>query len=70
MPPAVENLAKSIMPHPVSVTIGGKVAASERVKQSLMFVGSEEGKLLAVRQLVQKGLKPPVLMFVQVNPRS
>lgn len=70
MPPAVEQLAKSVMPSPVFVTIGGKVAASESVGQSLVFVGSEEGKLLAVRQMVQKGLKPPVLMFVQSIDRA
>jgi ATP-dependent RNA helicase DDX52/ROK1 len=70
MPPAVEQLARSIMPHPVFVTIGGKVAASHSVKQKLVFVGSEEGKVLAMRQLVQQGLKPPVLVFVQSIDRA
>jgi ATP-dependent RNA helicase DDX52/ROK1 len=36
----------------------------------LLFVGSEEGKLVAIRQLVQKGLKPPVLLFVQSIERA
>ena len=35
-----------------------------------MFVGDEGGKLLAMRQLVQQGIKPPVLVFVQSIERA
>lgn len=45
-------------------------AATETIKQELLFVGSEDGKLVAIRQLVQKGLKPPVLIFVQSIERA
>lgn len=36
-------------------------AATNLVSQELLYVGSEYGKLVAFRQLVQQGLKPPVL---------
>lgn len=47
------------------VTVGAQNAATEFVEQELLFVGSESGKLLAMRDLVRTGLKPPVLVFVQ-----
>jgi ATP-dependent RNA helicase DDX52/ROK1 len=47
----------------------GGAAAS--VAQSLLFVGREDGKLLALRQLVADGkLAPPVLVFVQSKDRA
>jgi len=33
-------------------------------------VGSEEGKLIAFRQFVQSGIKPPILIFVQSIERA
>ncbi|EKX43208.1 hypothetical protein GUITHDRAFT_158075 [Guillardia theta CCMP2712] len=70
IPPQIEELARSIMPHPTFVTVGSKVGANSKIKQKLVFVGSEEGKLIAIRQLIQTGLKPPVLMFVQSIDRA
>jgi ATP-dependent RNA helicase DDX52/ROK1 len=36
-----------------------------------MFVGREEGKLLAIRQLVAQGqIRPPVIVFVQSQERA
>ena len=40
------------------------------VKQELLFVGQEGGKLLAIRNLIQKGFTPPVLIFVQSIERA
>jgi len=70
IPPAVEELAKSIMPSPVTVTVGKKLGASTSISQKLIYCGSEEGKVLAMRQLVSGGLKPPVLVFVQSVERA
>ena len=53
-----------------SIIIGVRNAATRSVKQSLLFVGSENGKILAVRQLIRKGVKPPVLIFVQSKVRA
>ena len=70
IPPQVEELAKSIMPNPVTVTVGKKVGASTSITQKLIYCGSEEGKVLAMRQQVAAGLKPPVLVFVQSVDRA
>ena len=41
------------------------------IEQELLFVGREEGKLLAIRQLVQRGeLRPPALIFMQSQERA
>ena len=41
------------------------------IKQELMFVGSEEGKLIAIRDLIRQGrFNPPVLIFVQSKERA
>ena len=45
-------------------------AATETIKQELLFTGTEAGKMIALRQLVQKGIKPPVLIFVQSIERA
>jgi len=70
IPAGVESLAKSVMKDPVRVVIGVKNAATETIKQALAYVGQEEGKLIAIRQLIQAGLKPPVLVFVQSIERA
>lgn len=49
----------------IRITIGERNSATDLVEQELLFVGSESGKLLAIRDIVQKGLQPPVLVFVQ-----
>ena len=66
----VEELAKSCMPNPVTLTVGKKVGASTAIAQKLIYCGSEEGKVLAMRQLVAAGLRPPVLVFVQSVDRA
>ena len=45
-------------------------SATELIKQKLLYVGQEEGKLVAIRQLLQSGFKPPVLIFVQSIERA
>lgn len=45
--------------------------ATHTIKQELIFTGSEEGKLLALKQLVLEGrIHPPVLIFVQSKERA
>lgn len=51
--------------HLIRVHIGLCNAANTTVQQELMFVGSESGKLLALRELMRTGLNPPVLIFLQ-----
>uniref|UniRef100_A0A1B6MTW2 Probable ATP-dependent RNA helicase DDX52 n=1 Tax=Graphocephala atropunctata TaxID=36148 RepID=A0A1B6MTW2_9HEMI len=52
------------------VTIGHRNTAADLVKQELIFVGNEHGKLIEFRNLVRQGLPPPVLVFVQSKERA
>nr|XP_016504604.1 PREDICTED: DEAD-box ATP-dependent RNA helicase 57-like [Nicotiana tabacum] len=70
LPDIVEDRARTIMHDAVRVIIGRKNSASETIKQKLVFVGSEEGKLLALRQSFAERLSPPVLVFVQNKERA
>ena len=71
MVPQVESLAKSILRDPVQLTIGTKNAAADTVEQKLVFVGQEEGKLVAIQRIIQEGqLVPPALLFVQSKERA
>lgn len=71
IPSSVEETANSIMHNTVRVIIGHKEAANQQIEQKLTFCGNEEGKLIAIRQLIQSGeLKPPVLIFLQSITRA
>ncbi|KAG5513668.1 hypothetical protein PMAC_000706 [Pneumocystis sp. 'macacae'] len=84
IPSSVENLIQSFMDHPVRVIIWKKFVAPlsfsltfyrdtavDTVHQELVHVGSEEGKLVALRQLIhQGGLLLPALIFVQSIQRA
>ncbi|XP_043248866.1 probable ATP-dependent RNA helicase DDX52 isoform X2 [Colletes gigas] len=54
----------------ITVTIGHRNAATNLVEQELLFVGTERGKLVAIRNIIQKGVLPPVLVFVQSKERA
>lgn len=69
--PMVRSLSESVLRDPVDVSVSGGVAANPDIEQELMFVGREEGKLLAIRQLVARGqLHPPVIVFLQSQDRA
>ncbi|CAK9802489.1 Probable ATP-dependent RNA helicase DDX52 [Anthophora plagiata] len=54
----------------IRVTVGHRNAATDLVEQELLFVGAERGKLVALRNTIQKGVLPPVLIFVQSKERA
>ncbi|KAI8382427.1 P-loop containing nucleoside triphosphate hydrolase protein [Blakeslea trispora] len=66
----VEELAKTVMKDPIRIVIGAKNAATDTIDQELLFTGSESGKMIALRQLIQQGIRPPVLIFVQSIERA
>ncbi|KAI4378744.1 hypothetical protein MLD38_016181 [Melastoma candidum] len=70
LPDFVEDLARTIMHDAVRVIVGRKNTANKSVKQKLVFAGSEEGKLLALRQSFSESLNPPVLIFLQSKERA
>ncbi|XP_033118852.1 probable ATP-dependent RNA helicase DDX52 [Anneissia japonica] len=66
----VEQWCKMNLDNVVAVTVGQKNTATDTIKQELTFVGTEYGKLLAIRNIFRKGFEPPVLMFVQSKDRA
>ena len=75
--PMVRSLAESILRNPVDLTVsshskaGGVGGANGDIDQELRFVGREEGKLLALRQMKARGeLRPPALVFLQSQERA
>jgi ATP-dependent RNA helicase DDX52/ROK1 len=73
---SVRQLADSILRNPVDITIGSNSGNStlsgvnHNISQSLQFVGKEEGKLLAIRQIISRGITPPVIIFLQSKERA
>ncbi|ODV78004.1 ATP-dependent RNA helicase ROK1 [Suhomyces tanzawaensis NRRL Y-17324] len=71
IPSGVEEMAHSIMKDPIRIIIGHKEAASNTIDQKLVYTGNEEGKLLAIRQMIQQSeFKPPVIIFLQSIHRA
>ncbi len=70
MEQGVENMARTVLREPLRLNIGARNSATESIKQSLLYVSSEEGKLVALRQMIQNGLDIPVLIFVQSKERA
>ena len=71
IPSSVEEIANSIMLDPIRIIIGHKEAANANIEQKLIYCGNEEGKLIAIRQLVQEGeFKPPIIIFLESITRA
>lgn len=71
IPSGVEDMARSFMNEdPIRVVIGRQNAATRTIKQKLVYVGQEEGKLMAIRQMLTKGIKPPVIIFTETIGRA
>ncbi|CAI5756429.1 unnamed protein product [Candida verbasci] len=71
IPSGVEEMAHSIMKDPIRVIVGHKEGAAQTIEQKLIFTGNEEGKLLAIRQMIQQGeFKPPIIIFLQSITRA
>lgn len=69
--PSVENLAVTVLQNPVRARIGVKNTAADHVTQKLVYTGSEEGKLMALRRLLTSGeVRAPVLIFMQSKNRT
>jgi ATP-dependent RNA helicase DDX52/ROK1 len=71
--PAVKSLAQSLMRSPIDVSVRASQpgGANPHIEQKLLFVGKEQGKVLAIRQMLARGeLHPPVLMFCNSQDRA
>ena len=67
----VESNCSSVMPTDVvRVIVNGRTNANKDIEQRLLFCGSEMGKIVAMRNFIREGIKPPVLIFVQSIERT
>jgi len=71
MPQKIEDMAQTVLRDPVQITVGTRGAGASTIEQKMVFVGQEQGKPIAVRQLAVSGdLTPPILVFVQSKERA
>ena len=70
LPENVEDLARTVLRDPIRVVVGTRNAGASTIDQKLVFVGREQGKILAIRQIIRSGLKPPVMIFLQAKDRA
>ncbi|KAL3110767.1 hypothetical protein niasHT_011272 [Heterodera trifolii] len=66
----VEEWCKEHLEEVVMACIGPRNSANELVKQELLFVGWEQAKVSAVRDIVRRGFDPPALLFLQSKDRA
>lgn len=70
----VEDIARSFMnSDPARLVIGSPMSAVETIRQELLFVGSEEGKPMALRNLLARSdgtMTPPVMIFTETVERA
>ena len=70
LPEKAEGIIRSFMTDPCRIMIGTRASASRNVDQRLVYCGKETGKMGAIRELIFKGIEPPVLLFVQSIERA
>ena len=70
VPQKTLEIVDSIMDNAVHITIGARLATASNIDQKLVYCGNEEGKLVAIRTLLQTSCRPPVLVFVQSKERA
>lgn len=63
MPPAVERLARSYLRRPAIVYIGSAGKPTERVEQ-IVYMVSEQEKRKKLLNILNEGIDPPVIIFV------
>jgi superfamily II DNA/RNA helicase len=69
--PFIQELADSFLQNPIRVLIGQENSGAPSIRQRLIFAGREDGKILALRNLLHEGqLTPPILLFTQSIERS
>jgi len=66
----IEEWCRIHLDNVVRITVGTRNSAAATVDQQLLFVGQESGKLLAMRQIIQSGFQPPLLVFLQSKDRA
>ena len=71
IPSSAETIARTHLHHPVRIVVGVKDSAVTTVAQSLLYTGSESGKILALQNMLSIGtLSYPSLIFTQSIERA
>lgn len=63
MPPAVERLARTYLRRPAVVYIGSIGKPTERTEQ-IVYMVTEQDKRRKLMELLNRGVEPPVIIFV------
>jgi ATP-dependent RNA helicase DDX23/PRP28 len=63
MPPAVERLARTYLRRPAGVYIGSVGKPTERTEQ-IVYMVSENDKRKRLLDILNKGIEPPIIIFV------
>ncbi|KAL1457484.1 hypothetical protein WDU94_007711 [Cyamophila willieti] len=63
MPPAVERLARSYLRRPATVYIGSIGKPTEKIEQ-IVYILSEQDKRKKLMEVLSRGIKKPVIIFV------
>ena len=66
----VEQWCKLNLNNMIQISIGRRNVASLSIEQQLIYVGTEQGKLMALKNLFRQGFEPPILVFVQSKSRA
>jgi ATP-dependent RNA helicase DDX52/ROK1 len=71
MPSAAEDLARGLLRVDyVKLVVGAPMASLPNIRQRLVFVGQEQGRWVALRNMIQEGgFAPPSLVFCASIPR-
>jgi ATP-dependent RNA helicase DDX52/ROK1 len=70
-PSQIEKLVVDLLIDPVQIIIRGKMVVLDTISQKLTFCGTEFGKIVEIKNLVDRGdLKIPCLIFVQSKDRA
>ena len=74
IPSGVEDIARSFMSSDTArIVVGSPMGSLANIKQELLFVGQEEGKAMAIKNLFAKSdgtMTPPVMIFTETIERA
>eukprot|EP01084_Bolivina_argentea_P107692 192538_1 len=65
----IMNLTQKFLNDPYKISIGHGICGAANIEQELIYVGDERGKFIELLKIIEKGLKPPILLFVCDNKR-
>lgn len=70
-PSQIEKMVVDLLIDPVQIIIRGKMVVLDTISQKLTYCGSEHGKVVEIKNLIDRGeLKIPCLIFVQSKDRA